>query len=153
MPYIFILGQRFERECGLKPTGTLHTHQCSAAVFPALHIGMAAPATKSARPWYGLDDSGFVKGTEGVLLNNRGQRLVTKAWVPPRADGDATAKEAPFPTGVIVLCHGYVRPGTVPPPAPLMPSLRSLHWNVEMVAGTCVRVRVATVDDAAVMGW
>lgn len=46
---------------------------------------------------------------EGVLLSNATkQRLVTKSWAPPKVDVDGKKeKEAPFPVGIIVFCHGY----------------------------------------------
>ena len=48
-----------------------------------------ATAAATARPWYGLDDSAFVKGTESIFVNARGQRLVAKGWVPPAAEDPA----------------------------------------------------------------
>jgi hypothetical protein len=68
----------------------------------------APPTAKAAaRPWYGLDDSAFVKGVETVFLNARGQRLVAKAWTPPplepssgAARGAAAAVAAAVASGV-----------------------------------------------------
>ena len=35
------------------------------------------------RPWYGLDDTYFVRGVEGAMLNGLGNRLATRTWLPP----------------------------------------------------------------------
>jgi hypothetical protein len=77
------------------------------------------------RPWYGFDDTHFVKGVEGVFTSCNRQRLVTKSWLPPPEHDVARATaavpapiprvapdvddDAPFPSAVIVFVHGYVR--------------------------------------------
>jgi hypothetical protein len=90
-------------------------------------------APPPARPWYGLDDTHFVKGVETMFVNRRGIRMVAKAWAPPPVVDDTftvspagvgvtvgagagsagvqSPKEAaaPFPRGVLIFVHGYVR--------------------------------------------
>ncbi len=80
--------------------------------------------TDPARPWYGLDDSRFVKGTEGSFVTARKQRLITKAWLPPAAAdlespppagaavpgvAPAVSVAAPFPKAILLFVHGFVR--------------------------------------------
>lgn len=63
-------------------------------------LDAAEAAAPPPRPWYGFDQSNFVPGQDGFFVNNRGQRLHTRAWLPP----DRTV-----PVGVVMFCHGLVR--------------------------------------------
>jgi hypothetical protein len=80
--------------------------------------------TAQHRPWYGLDDSQFVKGVEGIFVSTRRQRLVTKTWLPPKPGvalqslpqpaavpsfAPALEPTSPFPGAVLLFVHGYVR--------------------------------------------
>jgi hypothetical protein len=35
-----------------------------------------------SKPWYGLDDAGFIPGVETVFTNSRGLALAAKGWTP-----------------------------------------------------------------------
>ena len=39
-------------------------------------------AAGGSKPWYGLDDAGFIPGVETVFTNSRGLALAAKGWTP-----------------------------------------------------------------------
>ena len=50
----------------------------------------------------------LIPGIDGKFLNNRGEELHTRSWLPRPEPGQATNR----PLGIILLCHGYVSNGT-----------------------------------------